>query len=70
MNVRHPLGVLHSFSIKIFLMITRLFYFRLTICSSATECTKKSMALGNRLVNKGYDVRKEVQKGRDKGKIF
>ena len=35
MNVRHPMGVLHSFSIKNIYydeMDLRLFYFHLTIC--------------------------------------
>ena len=52
-------------------MDLRPFYFRVTIRSSAAECTKYSMALENRLVNKGCHVTKENQKGAyKKGKIF
>ena len=47
-------------------MDLRPFYFRVMICSSAAECTKYSMALENRLVNKGYHVTKENQQGADK----
>ena len=41
MNVRHPMGVVHSFSIKnIFYdkIDLRLFYFHVTICDGKDSC--------------------------------